>query len=63
MEDERDQHPGKHGLPGNQEHNREEQEPAQPARKDPSQAEGGDPDSGGESGEGSQSTGNPHGAG
>jgi hypothetical protein len=51
------------GLPGKQEQNREEQEPVEPTRRKPGEAGGGDPDSGGESGEGSQSTGNPDSAG
>jgi hypothetical protein len=50
------------GLPGKREHNREEQEPVEPTTRKPGGG-GGDPDSGGESSEGSQSTGNPDSAG
>ncbi len=63
MADEHDTHPGEQGLPGKQEHNREEQEPAEPVRKDPAEAEGGDEHADGSAGEGSQSTGSPHSAG
>ena len=63
MADEREEHPGKHGLPGKQEHNREEQEPAEPTRRGPSEHERGGGESSGGAGEGSQSTGNPDSAG
>jgi hypothetical protein len=58
-----DEHPGEQGLPGKQEHNREEQEPVEPTRRKPGDADGGGDEAGGESGEGSQSTGNPDSAG
>jgi hypothetical protein len=49
------------GLPGQGGHNREDVEPQTPThRKD---ADGGDEQAGGESGEGSQSTGHPDNAG
>ena len=56
-------HPAKDGLPGDREQNHEEEQPREPTKKPAGEAEGGDPDSGGESGEGSQSTGSPHAAG
>ena len=51
------------GLPGERDHNHEEHEPTEPTKRRPGKAGGGDPDAGGESGEGSQSTGNPDSAG
>lgn len=63
MNDERDEHPGKDGLPGQQEDNHEELEPAEPTKHPAGKSDGGDDDAGGESGEGSQSTGDPNSAG
>ncbi len=63
MPDEHEKHPGRHDLPGKQEHNREEQEPTEPTRRGPTEEERGGGESGGEAGEGSQSTGNPDSAG
>ncbi|HEX4438157.1 MAG TPA: hypothetical protein VH061_15330 [Solirubrobacteraceae bacterium] len=64
------------GLPGKQEHNREQQEPVEPTRRKPGDGDadaddrtdskgedGGDSKPAGASGEGSQSTGNPNSAG
>ena len=51
------------GLPGEQGQNGEEQQPTEPTRRKPGEAEGGDPSTAGESREGSQSTGNPNSAG
>ena len=56
-------HPEKQGLSGEHDQNHEQHEPVEPKRTTPGQASGGDPDAGGESGEGSQSTGNPNSAG
>ena len=63
MDESREEHPGKDGLPGGEDDNHEEHAPSQPTRKPAGEAGGGDPDAGGESGEGSQSTGSPHAAG
>ena len=63
MDDDRQGHPEKQGLPGEPDQNHEEHEPTEPVRKPAGQPDGGDSDSGGESGEGSQSTGNPDSAG
>ena len=61
--DDKQGHPEKQGLPGEPGQNHEVDEPTEPSRKPAGRPEGGDPDSGGESGEGSQSTGNPNSAG
>jgi hypothetical protein len=64
MDDEREKERlGREGLPGEQADNGEEHGPTEPTRRSPGSAGGGDPDSGGESREGSQSTGNPNSAG
>lgn len=63
MDDERKKNLGREGLPGKLGQNREEQEPAEPVRRRPHEAEDGDKESGGEAGEGSQSTGHPGNAG
>lgn len=61
-----DEEPDKSSPPGEQsDQNREEPShpSGKPTRKRTDEAGGGDPDSGGEAGEGSQSTGNPDSAG
>jgi hypothetical protein len=63
MSEDTDQHPAQDGLPGDQEQNHEQHRPMEPTKKPAGEADGGDPDSGGEAGEGSQSTGSPHAAG
>ncbi len=63
MADEHEEHPASEGLPGKQEQNREEQEPVEPTKRGPTEHERGGGKSGGEAGEGSQSTGNPDSAG
>jgi hypothetical protein len=68
MPDERQGNPEKQPLPGSvSDQNAEEQEPGhddqQENRQPPGSAGGGDDRAGGESGEGSQSTGNPNSAG
>lgn len=63
MSEEHEEHPGKEGLPGKLEQNREEHEPTEPAKRGPTEEERGGGESGGEAGEGSQSTGHPDSAG
>jgi hypothetical protein len=65
MRDERQGNPEKQGLPGSESDQNNEEAPGgeDPKRRPPGSPSGGDDDSNGESGEGSQSTGDPNSAG
>ena len=63
MPDQQEEHPDKDALPGEVGQNGEEQTPTQPVKRKPNQHEKGGGESGGEAGEGSQSTGHPDNAG
>jgi hypothetical protein len=63
MSAQHEEHPDKDALPGEVADNGEEQAPTQPTKRKPTEHERGGGASGGEAGEGSQSTGNPDSAG